>query len=192
MRKLANHTEKEILETIERVIVTLVPSFIFGYYTYDDIAQEARIKAIEALDDYDEKRRLDCFLWTHVKNRLINLRRDKQMRNDPPCNKCHAGNFCKQGGCKKYNEWYERNIAKCNVLNFVSMENLVGENNVIEQSDQETDVQISEILKIIDEKIPVDLRKYYLMMRDGVSVPKSKRLKVEEIVKEILKDSMEV
>jgi len=83
--KTINKTEKllldnNVMEIIESIINMIAPSFTFSYYDVDDIKQEARIFALEALKRFDpEKGELRTFLLTHIKNRLINLRRDNYL-----------------------------------------------------------------------------------------------------------------
>ena len=66
-------TEKEVTETITKIANRYAYKFQFGYYTPDDIRQEAFIIAMDALDRYDESRPLENFLAVHVKNRLNNF-----------------------------------------------------------------------------------------------------------------------
>ena len=73
-------TEKEVTETINKVADRYAYKFQFGFYTPDDIRQEAFIIAMEAMDRYDESRPLENFLAVHVKNRLNNFKRDKYYR----------------------------------------------------------------------------------------------------------------
>src|SRR3954453_8942961 len=84
-----NITEADFLAAIEKVVGILASSFAFGYFEVEDIKQQARLFAIEAMKRYDPSRPLDNFLYAHIKNRLINFRRDKFRRNDPPCLSCH-------------------------------------------------------------------------------------------------------
>ena len=72
----SNMTEEEVIETIERVATRLCRKFRFGYHEVDDIKQQASLFAWEGLEKYDEKRPLENFLWTHVRNRLYNFKRN--------------------------------------------------------------------------------------------------------------------
>ena len=73
-------TEQQVLEIIERVASRYAHKFRFGYYTAEDIKQEAIIIGMEALNRYDEARPLENFLAVHIKNRLNNFKRDKYYR----------------------------------------------------------------------------------------------------------------
>jgi len=183
------YTEQRVLEAIEKAVTILAPSFVFGYYDLDDIKQEARTFGLQCLDKYDVSRPLENFVYTHIRNRLINLRRDKLRRNDAPCEKCHNGTTCNEGHyCEKYQVWLDRNLAKANImrpldLNYISDE---GEHKTKLDSTVCEDVEIQELCRLVDEKLPVDLRAAFLQMRAGVSLPKAKRQEVELAVKEIL------
>ena len=67
-------TEQEVLAVIEKIANRYCHKFKFGYFTAEDIKQEAFIIAVDALDRYDERRPLENFLSSHVKNRLINFK----------------------------------------------------------------------------------------------------------------------
>ena len=81
-------TEEEVLETIEKIANKLCYKFKFGYHGVEDMKQQATLFALEGLDSYDEKRPLENFLWTHVRNRLFNYKRDNFERPDKPCFSC--------------------------------------------------------------------------------------------------------
>ncbi len=100
-------TEEEVLSSIDRVANGLAYKYRFGYHGLDDMKQEARMLAIEGLDRYDSSRgKLETFLWTHVSNRLFNIKRNKYARPDKPCFDCPLALvfFCKlQQFVKRYN-----------------------------------------------------------------------------------------
>lgn len=79
-------SEKELLGAIDYVVDSLAGGFVFSYFTIDDIRQEARCFALQGLCKFDPscksegtlEEKLRSFLFSHVRNRLINLKRDKQ------------------------------------------------------------------------------------------------------------------
>ena len=73
-------TEEKVLEVIDKIADRYAYKFRFGYFEADDIRQEAKIIAMDALDRYEEGRPLENFLAVHVKNRLNNFKRDKYYR----------------------------------------------------------------------------------------------------------------
>lgn len=194
MKIPAGHTEATVLAAIEKTINVLAPTFVFGFYDIDDIRQYGRLKALEVLEKetYDPGRPLENFLYTHIRNRYINLWRDKLWRNDPPCKGCHNGKPCNDGVvCVKYAAWKNLNQAKSGLMRPLDLANICDERErrTRIQSTASDDVEITEILHLIDEKLPVELRTTYLQMRDGVSIPKAKRTEVEQAVKDILREA---
>lgn len=189
MKLPPNHTEAQVLAIIDKVVNQLARSFVFGHYDIDDIKQFGRLKAVELLTtgSYDPSRPLEAWIYTHVRNRYINLRRDKLTRYDPPCLKCAAGTFCGDGPCKKFRDWKGRNSAKASLQRPMDLNHVADEAGMHSESDVDTDATIHESLRLIDEHLPIGLRQTYLQMRDGVSVPKCRRLQVEAAVTEILK-----
>ena len=77
--------EAEFLEVLDKITKKLIHKFRFGYHNAEDMKQQASIFALEALDRYDGKRPLEIFLWTHVRNRLFNFKRNNYQRPDSPC-----------------------------------------------------------------------------------------------------------
>ncbi len=185
-------TEHEVLTAIDRTVNILAPGFAFGFMDEDDIKQEGRLFAMEGLKHYDASRSLDAFLYTHVKNRLINLKRDKFRRNDPPCRVCHdTGRHPGSNQvCDKYNVWYKRNSAKASLCKPLTL-NQSDDDAVPSCSSVVEDVSIREVLLRIDQELPVELRASYLQMKSGVSVPKALREKVESAVRHILREELE-
>lgn len=193
MKIPAGYTEEQVLEVIEKIVNALAPSFAFGYFDIEDMKQEARYEAIKVMGEgkFDETRRLENFLYTHIRNRLTNLRRNKLKRNDPPCIDCHEGRYCSgtKNYCRAYSEWLKRNSTKANLVRPLDIDNISDEHekHTRKESHIEEDLEIIELKAIIDEKLPVEYRATYLKMQAGVSVPKAKREQIEKIVKEILK-----
>lgn len=197
MRVPTNMTEKQVLQAIDKVVNILGPSFTFGYFDVDDIKQQGRLFAIQAMEKYDEGRPLENFLYSHVKNRLINFKRDKYRRNDPPCQLCHnaiAGKTPHEDGqyCDKYLSWRKRNLSKQNIMNPLDITNISDEKESRTRMESSVleDVETTEILGIIRERLPIELMSTFLQMKDGVSVPKPKRLEVERAVLAILKGEL--
>jgi hypothetical protein len=185
-------TEAEVLLAIEKAVNILAPSFVFGYFDLDDIKQQGRVYALQALaaGGYDPSRPLENFLYAHIRNRYINLRRDKLRRSDAPCLRCHAGDPCGEDGqtCRRYDDWLARNQAKANILRPLDIEHIADERERRARvaSTVCEDAERDELLRRIDEQLPVELRSSYLQMRAGVSIPRARRLVVEAAVKEIL------
>lgn len=186
-------TEQEVLDAIEKAVRLLAPSFVFGYYGLEDIQQEARVEGLLAIERYDPSRPLENFVYVHIHNRLCNLLRNKFRRNDPPCKECASGKPCREGSfCKKYDAWLRRNHVKANLMQPLDLGAQAGGDawRSFEPSAEEEAIQ-TELISLIDSKLPTEMRAIYLQLRSGVNVPKSKREAVVKAVKEILRCSAE-
>lgn len=193
MKIPTNMSEAQVLASIEKIVSVLAHSFPFGYFDIDDIKQVARMKAIEGLEDYDETRPLENFLYAHIKNRLINFKRDNYERCDTPCRDCHTsinGQTQHPNGkyCEKYRMWAERNMRKKNVMSPLDITNISDEKEGAMRlnNDAENDVENKELIDIVDRALPIELRATYLQMRAGIKVSKIKKLEVEQAVLLIL------
>src|SRR4051812_13681983 len=118
MQVPAGMTESSVLSAIENAVSILVPNFKIPGFGSDDLAQEARLMAMECLPRYEPRpdadgrptRPLENFVYSHIRRRLINFRRDHYRRADPPCKKCHLGvEHERDKKCDSYDQWYMRN-----------------------------------------------------------------------------------
>lgn len=186
-------TEELFLAAVDNAVRLLAPNFTFGYYDVDDIRQEATLFAIEALPRYDTSRPLDNFLYVHIRNRLTNLKRNEYRRTDSPCALCHRpeGNRSRHPSgefCARYLGWKKRNDAKANLSRPLDLDHIADEHEsgTRAESEVEGDAQTRELLGLIDENLPVEMRATYLQMRAGKSVPKARRTAVERVIRQIL------
>jgi hypothetical protein len=182
-------TEQKILDAVRRSLDLLAPQFAFGPYGVEDIEQEGYRIVLEVLDrgGYDSSRPFENFIYVHLKNRLINFRRDRYRRADAPCRRCHAGDFCTgaREPCPRYAAWAARNEAKANLLRPMSFDPCCDE--VHRQCPPAAeDATLRDALAKVDRELPVGLRESYLRMRAGVSLPKARRDEVEAAVRGIL------
>lgn len=178
-------TEEQFLDAVNKACDILARSFAFGFYDADDIRQEASVFAIEAIQRYDRSRPLANFIYTHIKNRLINFKRDRFHRNDPPCGICAEGTKHADGNyCDKYLAWKARNAAKQSLMKPIDLGDRDDVDAVCE--DLTENLSRDEILSKIDVGLPVELRSTYLRMLAGESVPKGKRDAVAAKLREIL------
>lgn len=195
-------TESEVLETIENVAIRLAGRFKFGYHSIEDMRQQARMYAWEALEKYDNVRPLENFLWTHVRNRLFNFKRDKFQRPDKPCLNCPLNAYdpeCKQSDsgcteyynlmdCEHYAGWIKRNDAKKNIMSPIELGGVRDEHekNMKTRNRDTENIDLREIFDLIQREIPVVLRADWLRMRYEIRIPKQRRIKVKEAVEHIL------
>ena len=169
-------TEREVTETITRVANRYAYKFQFGFYTPDDIRQEAFIIAMDALDRYDESRPLENFLAVHVKNRLNNFKRDKYYRQQKE----------DQANKNKYDNNTKKFLMEPIDINSVRDEH---ENNMRLDDSFVNNIEDQELLDIIDTYLDVGLRADYLRILNGVYVPKPRREQIYNEINRILKEN---
>lgn len=189
-------TEKHFLETIDKICYKLLHKFKFGYHNIEDMKQQAYIFALQGMENYDPSKPLENFLWTHIRNRLFNFKRDKYQRPDKPCNNCEhydkdlkeSTNQCKMYDCKTncalYNNWYVKNTNKKNLMQISHAEK--SEYIQSHETDLLQNISNKELIKKIDPQIKVSLRKYYLMFLYGQKVPKKYNTLLLQHIREIL------
>ena len=168
--------ESEVLEVINKICDRYAYKFKFGYYTPDDIRQEAFIIALDALERYEEGRPLENFLAVHVKNRLNNFKRDKYYRQNK----------------KKQDDKQEKlNNSKKFLMEPLDISNIRDEkeDNMRVEDDFVIDFEQQEVLRIIDQNLDVSLRSDYLRIKDGVYVPKPRRKQIYEEIDMILREN---
>lgn len=179
--------ESDVLEMVERVVRLLAPKCRIPGHDLDDVKQEARLMCLECLPRWDGVRPLENFMFSHLRRRLTNLRRDRWRRYDAPCRACDSGNFCGPDGrpCELYEKWRRRQDRKSAVRNPSPMD--FPENTVVDgRADAAADAEVSELERLIDDVLPLELRPTYLKLRAGLAVDTAARRKVQAAVREIL------
>lgn len=188
-------TQEQFLSEVETVVRLLAPDFKTYQDDIEDVKQDARMWAIEGVRRYDpSKGKLAGFLYTHIKNRLTNMRRKQYFCGECPCKLCRGG---QPGGtkhedrqfCQTYLDWINKNNSKQNVVVPTSLSNTDDdtEEALWLEYDFEGNLDISEALEKIDANLPFQLRGTYLQMREGVpGIPKSLREQVMSTIKKIL------
>jgi DNA-directed RNA polymerase specialized sigma24 family protein len=180
-------TEQEILDEIDRICLLVANQIHFAYYDIEDIRQEGLILGLEVLSQYDFKRPLPNLLYTHIRNRILNIKRRVVTRTDPPCTSCHQsvdGHSEHDDGryCTKYKNWYNINFGKRSIAQPMELEEkpLAGDDIVGDS------VEVKDLLEQIDKTLPVEMRETYLRMRAGEEVEQSLQDQVENFIKELL------
>ena len=189
-------TEEQVLQTIDNIANRLASKFKFGYHEIEDMKQQARLFAWEGLKNYDGIRPLENFLWTHVRNRLYNFKRNNFGRPDKPCDTCpfFDRNFfnSKGYGCKAYDNheecdlylgWINRNTAKKNIMNTTKLDLDVQDQNSVENKfDRE------HIFDLVDTSLPVQYREDWIRLIHGLKLPKARKEVIVTVVLDILKE----
>lgn len=202
MKLPPNMTEEEVVKVMQKVAKGYAHKFRFGYFTKEDIEQEAYVEAIKGMEDYDGKRPLENFLRVHIHNRLKNLKRNKYERLDKPCDCCPLNAYIKDTDectayddkeeCELYRKWLSRNTAKKNLMNPVgiNMVNSEREELMYHEDDILGNLIAEEILEIVEKNLTnSELRKDWIKLRHGLKVPKHRRVRIREEVMKILEEN---
>ena len=190
------YTESQILDIIEDIGSYFAPFFSFGYYDKNDIKQEVAIFCMEALPRFNTKKHtsVKTYLVNHVRNRLLNLRRDKLIRYQTPCPDCPKW-LKRKKMCRKYRDelsveecpriikWRKYNESKKSLMKNVDISNDV-------QRDADDFLQDKpirdEIIAIINNNLPIDLRVDYRKFVDGARLSPRKKATVIAALKQII------
>ena len=160
MKVPKNLTEEQVFETINSIIDKIAHKYTFSGYDIEDIKQESFIICMDALSRYDEKRPLENFLAVNLSNRLKNFIRDNH--------------YVKDNDHKK----------KVKSPNYITDDSFIQEGFDLEEY-----VINKEILEIIDQNLPSEYREDYLKMLNGITINKTRKDKIINILKGLLKNA---
>lgn len=197
--------ETTLLNVIDIITKKLGYKFKFGYHDIDDMRQQISIFAIEGLKNYDHKRPLENFLWTHVRNRLFNYKRDNYQRPDKPCLTCPlydpsnkesfsgCKKFTNKNDCELYSSWEKRNSSKKNLMYLTTIDEIKNYSSVFSDKTNEeplsSEISNQEIINILEEKLTDSHRSIYLRLKHGSKVSKIEKTKLFNKIKEIIGES---
>lgn len=159
-----NMTEEQVISTISKISSRLANKFTFANYEEEDIAQEAFIIGMDAMERYDEIRPLENFLSTHIKNRLINFKRDNYYRPDEG-----KAEIIQQG---------KRKLLEAQSVDTIQ--------NFLISSESSSSIETRELLDYIDVHLPANMRSDYLRFRNDQSLTKTKKAKLIEELRVIM------
>lgn len=195
-------SEEEFLRVLDNISKRLGHKFKFGYHDFDDMKQQAAIFAMEGLEKYDNSRPLENFLWTHVRNRLFNYKRNNYQRPDKPCLSCpfydklykessnQCSKFLNKDHCEPYLAWTTRNNTKKNIMLPQNIDQ-TPENirNQHEATDPSFIHQNKEIIQFLDNHISKpEHRETYLKLKNGSKVNKPDVDKLKEYISALMKE----
>lgn len=189
------YEDAEVVAMVGRLAAIVSRDFSFGYYDVDDLRQECAIFALEALPRYVSggldagglvRRPLDKFLYSHFRKRLINLKRDKFRRADPPCLSCHIEDYTvheHDGACPEYAAWRSRNDSKAGLMSPIglTMEEPPGK---YADSEAEATAERNELIEKLDALIPARLRSSYAKLKAGLPVSRQHRKAIRALIAE--------
>ena len=185
----ADAYHKDITSTIERIVNIKKGTFVGGMYGRDDLAQEIRIRLIDAVSSVGYNKSFFHFLVKCADNLILDIWRGVYRANNPPCKKCASGHPCQPGGkkCRKALE-YETMLKRRREIDRPAMLN-DGEPACFDYS---LESLIADELhqRIIAALPPYLLRSYHEMINaGGKGVPGEHKRKIRVIVRGIIRGS---
>jgi len=187
-------SDEEFVKILDKITKRLAHKFRFGYHSAEDMKQQAAIFALEGLKNYDHKRPLENFLWTHVRNRLFNYKRNNYQRPDKPCLTCplydpkykvsdnQCSKFVNKNDCDLYESWSKRNDAKKNIAKPSCVDDL----SSLPQNDNNNDN--NEIIKFLDENVKTEYRDLYLKLKHNQKINKADTIKLQKHIQKIMEE----
>jgi len=157
--------EEEAIKTIMKVSKRLAPKYVFATYEIEDIEQEAFLIGIAGLEKYDKSRPLENFMYTHINNRLKTFKRDNYYRLDYGT------------AAQKIQD------RKKSLLEPIHIDALY---NICTPDTIDSEAQINETLKLIDEKLPPHLRRDYLKLKQNAPLPKGRKAIIIDTIEKII------
>lgn len=174
-------TEAEVLEGIELIVINLAPKFKYPQFTSEDICQQARYFAWEAVGRFRADRiipsktnkskkevlvdGLKSFIYRHVRNRLINYIRDNLGRSPG-----------------------RQNLSYALPLDVVDDHD---ERSMAVHTDVSAELQAQELHCYILANVPDDIRSDYRKLIANETIPRNRRQQIRDIVQQILDDMPE-
>ena len=157
--------EKQVIDTITKIAKRLAPKFVFAGYEVEDIEQEAFLIGVSGLKNYDPSRPLENFMFTHINNRLKTFKRDNYYRMDYGTN------------AQKIQE------RKKSLLEPVSLDSIYAIYKINEVGDE---AYLKEILDLIDQRLPPNLRGDYLKLQSNAPLSKPRKRNIIEVIEKII------
>lgn len=189
---------EEFLLVLDNISKRLANKFRFAYHSIEDMKQQAAIFALEGLKNYDNKRPLENFLWTHVRNRLFNYKRNNYQRPDKPCLTCPLfDKYCKvstnqcskytnKDDCELYVAWSKRNDTKKNIIQPSYIEN----NTQLSPSLHNPSLlENQELVKFLDTYIQSEYRETYLKLKHGNKITKNDMTKLKNHILQLMEEN---
>lgn len=189
--------EEDFLQAVTNISKNLCYKFKFGYHSVEDMRQQIFVFALEGLDNYDHKRPLENFLWTHVRNRLFNYKRDNYQRPNKPCLTCPLNDpkykvsssgcskFENKNDCDLYSSWIKNNSNKKNLMYFSAIEEIKDYSNVFCDSSLNI-FDNTEIINLLNTVLIDEYRIIFLKMKEGTKVSKIEKQKLIDKIKTII------
>lgn len=187
-------TSEQLVEIMKRVVSGYGNKFRFTIQECEDIEQRAWELALEALakNKYDPaKADLEHFLRVHVRNRLINDKRDLYIRNDSPCKSCPLNAFIDLKctayedplmECEWFGPWEKRNQSRKYIAHPIPLDNVdpIGEQRMEYRHLPFEDLESNEVWSILEESIPTGIESLYWAWKTGYEPGRKRKKNLNE------------
>jgi DNA-directed RNA polymerase specialized sigma24 family protein len=191
--------EKELEQAINNVAIQISQKYTIPGYDFQDIKQEIALEYIAKRDKFDSsKGDLQTFIFTISKNKIFNLHRYLVKRLDKPCYNCPLKCYNKKDdSCTKYTSdimecdiyarWQKRNESKKNIASPVDIGaiNDQDEKNTRIKDKSIENLEKAEIKEMIDENLPIDMRKDYVIFMNGGNLTSAREKALLKKIKDI-------
>ncbi len=155
----------EQLEIIQDIAKKIAKKNVFPGYEEDDIKQEIFLIAVEALPRFDQtKSAFRTFMYTHINNRLHNLRNRAYVNEGSPSKDEKRKIVKPQSG---------------DLIEYTVLDDFFDKR--VEEIDR------AEIFDYIEKNLHSKFREDYLRIKEGVSVVANREARVFEAIRTILK-----
>lgn len=196
-------SEEETLKIIRSVSRVIGPKFKFPPHENEDMIQYGIMIGIQGLEDYDpDLGSLKSFLYTHIRNRLFNFKRDNFERPDKPCLECvyydssysssvnQCIKFDDKTDCCEYHRWYLRNSTKRNITNPIELYNVRDEqeNGMKLFENIDDNLELRRAIEVVDQTLPISLRPLWVKLKNEIRLNKADKNKLFPVVRKILEE----
>jgi RNA polymerase sigma factor (sigma-70 family) len=154
-------THDQVIKQIDKVINRIAPRYTFYGYTVDDMKQEAFIMCMDALSRYEPPRPLENFLSVHLSNRMKNFVRDNHFTNTD-------------------------DEDRVKVFQPAQLDHEHALLDYRPEYSNEEKIDYNSMQKIINHKLPANMRMDYLKMINDVYITKQRREEITIMIREIL------
>lgn len=179
------YTEEEVVKIITNILNDIADKYTFGIYEKEDIKQEGFIIGLDRLKYFtNNKGELENFLRVSIISRLKNFKRDNYINIDRPCSKCDIFNI----NCEKCKKRRQNQTNKLNLLNPIDIHSVVEEKKTSYEGCLLDSLEMIELVDKINKELPVEFREDYLRLKEGLSVPKARRERIEQLITEIVEN----
>lgn len=158
---------KENMEIIHKIVELHSNKYKIPGYESEDIKQEAYIIALDCFKSWDEEvGPLENYLSKHLFYRMKNFVRDTTLNSSI------------------YKETKKNLLSPLDITKVDDEieEALIDKHNFIKE------LEVNEIIKKIDQLLPLSLRRDYLKMKAGVKINRGRATKIRAFVSSLLKE----